>query len=221
MRADLSVFGNVPVSAATVESLFPDLAGKNRKLRQLERDGEIIRLKRGLYVVRPQRSDRPLSTELIANHIYAPSYVSKSSALRYYGLIPEAVYTIQSMTVKQSRSFDTVLGRFDYSQIGRDVFHVGIRSVVDDGIAFMMASPEKALCDLIGASTGVWLRYLKDVRSYLEDDIRLDMDAFMDMDIRIFEEYASVGGKKADSIRTLIKFLQNEQSALRHSTRAV
>ena len=34
-----------------------------------------------------------LSTELIANHLYAPSYVSMSSALRYYGLIPETVYT--------------------------------------------------------------------------------------------------------------------------------
>ena len=30
------------------------------------------------------------------------SYVSMKTALRYYGLIPEAVYTTQSMTLKHS-----------------------------------------------------------------------------------------------------------------------
>ncbi|MCD8297747.1 MAG: hypothetical protein LUC88_09270 [Prevotella sp.] len=211
MLTDLSLFGNVPVTAATIGSLYPKLVGKNQKLRQLERDGEIIRLKKGLYVVSPQRGGKPLSTELIANHIYAPSDISKSSALSYYGLIPERVYITQSMTVKQSRIFNTPLGRFDYSHISREAFHVGLRSVMCDGFAFIMASPEKALCDLIAASTGLWLRYMKDVRAYLEEDIRLDMDAFMEMDVNIFEQYVDVKGKKSDSINTLIKFLWNEQ----------
>ena len=42
---------------------------------------------------------------MIANHLYAPSYVSMSSALRYYGLIPEEVCTKQSMTVKYAKNF--------------------------------------------------------------------------------------------------------------------
>ena len=70
-----------------------------------------------------------------------------------------------------------------------------------------MATPEKALCDLIAYSTNVNLRYLKDAALYIEEDIRMDIDDFRKMDAGIFEEYVSVG-KKADSIRTLLKLLK-------------
>ena len=95
---DLEHIGNIPVSTQAVASLFPALEAGNQKVRNLEAAGKIIRLKKGLYVVDPKVSRVALSTELIANHLYAPSYVSMQTALRYYGLISEAVYTTQSMT---------------------------------------------------------------------------------------------------------------------------
>ena len=70
-----------------------------------------------------------------------------------------------------------------------------------------MATPEKALCDLIANSSKVNLRYLKDAEIYLEEDIRMDREDFMQMDARLFEEYIKVG-KKADSFRTLLKLLK-------------
>ena len=70
-----------------------------------------------------------------------------------------------------------------------------------------MATPEKALCDLIANSPKVNLRYLKDVEVYLEEDIRMEMDDFKNMDISIFERYVQVG-KKSKSIETLIKYLR-------------
>ena len=76
-----------------------------------------------------------------------------------------------------------------------------------DNYAFLIASPEKALCDLIANSSQVNLRYMKDVETYLEQDIRMDMDGFNKMDKTIFEDYIQVG-KKADSISTLLKFLR-------------
>ena len=76
-----------------------------------------------------------------------------------------------------------------------------------DNYAFLIASPEKALCDLIANSSQVNLRYMKDVETYLEQDIRMDMDEFYKMDETIFEDYIKVG-KKADSISTLLKFLR-------------
>ncbi len=87
MKNPLEQLGNIPVTASTLESLFPHIKGGNQKIRLLERDKQIIRLKRGLYVCSPDVTGKMLSTELIANHLYAPSYVSMSSALRYYGLI--------------------------------------------------------------------------------------------------------------------------------------
>ena len=147
------------------------------------------------------------STELIANHLYAPSYVSMSSALRYYGLIPETVYTKQSMTLKHSRDFDTPLGRFEYTNISREAFPVGLTSMKKEDYAFVMATPEKALCDLIANSPKVNLRYLKDAEIYLEEDIRMELEEFKQMNAEIFEEYMKVG-KKAESIRTLLKLMR-------------
>ena len=207
MDMNLNNIGNVPVTTSVISSLFPELKSPEKKVVWLEKQGYIIRLKRGLYVLNPELSGKMLSTELIANHLYAPSYISMSSALRYYGLIPETVYTHQSMTIKHSRNFDTPAGIFEYDYISRTAFAVGVRSIHKGDYAFLMASPEKALCDLIANSSKVNLRYMKDVEIYLEQDIRMDMDEFYKMDTSIFEDYIKVG-KKADSISTLLKFLR-------------
>lgn len=201
MNNPLEQIGNIPVTASALRSFFPHIKRSDQKIRTLERDRELIRLKKGLYVCSPAITGKMLSTELIANHMYAPSYVSMSSALRYYGLIPEAVYITQSMTLKHARDFDTSLGRFEYTTISKQAFPVGLTYLKNEDYAFIIATPEKALCDLIANSPQVNLRYLKDVKTYLEDDIRLDIDAFKQMDTGIFEEYVEVG-KKSESIRT-------------------
>ena len=207
MITDLEHIGNIPVSTSAVASLFPEMKAGNQKVRNLEAVGQIIRLKRGLYVVSPKVSRVALSTELIANHLYAPSYVSKQTALRYYGLIPETVYTTQSMTVKHSRNFDTPVGRFEFQNIAREAFSIGITYINKQSYSFLIATPEKALCDMIANSPMVNLRYLKDVESYLEEDIRMDIEDFRNMDVTIFEQYAQAG-KKAKSVATLIKYLR-------------
>jgi hypothetical protein len=197
MDRQLSEIETIPVTTSIIESLYPELKSANKKVTWLEKQGVIIRLKRGLYVINPEYSGKTLSSELIANHLYTPSYISMSTALRYYGLIPEAVYVHQSMTV----------GNYDYKYISRKAFPIGVRSMNKGDYAFLIASPEKALCDLIANSSKVILRYMKDVEIYLEQDIRMDMDEFYNMDATIFEDYINVG-KKADSISTLLKFLR-------------
>lgn len=206
MNRELKEIGVIPVTTSIIESFYPDLKSAEKKVVWLEKNGYIIRLKRGLYVVNPEYTGKRLSNELIANHLYAPSYVSMSTALRYYGLIPEAVYVNQSMTVKHSRSFQTHVGNYDYKCISREAFAVGVKTERVADYAFLIASPEKALCDLIANSSKVNLRYMKDVENYLENDIRMDMEEFMKFDPRVLEEYIKVG-KKADSIATLLKFL--------------
>ena len=207
MDRQLNKIGTIPVTTSIIESLYPELKSANKKVTWLEKQGLIIRLKRGLYVVNPEYSGKTLSSELIANHLYTPSYISMSTALRYYGLIPEAVYVHQSMTVKHSRNFQTPVGSYEYKYISREAFSIGVRSMHKGDYAFLIASPEKALCDLIANSSKVILRYMKDVETYLEQDIRMDMDEFYNMDATIFEDYINVG-KKADSISTLLKFLR-------------
>ena len=207
MDRKLTEIGTIPVTTSIIESLYSELKSADKKVTWLEKQGIIIRLKRGLYVINPEYSGKTLSSELIANHLYAPSYISMSTALRYYGLIPEAVYVHQSMTVKHSRSFQTPVGSYDYKYISREAFSIGVRSMHKGDYAFLIASPEKALCDLIANSSKVNLRYMKDVEIYLEQDIRMDMDEFYKMDETIFKDYIKVG-KKADSISRLLKFMK-------------
>lgn len=207
MKNTLANLGNIPVTSSVIASLYPQLKAKNKKIETLEKAGEIIRLKKGLFIVNPKKSGITLSTELIANHLYTPSYVSMQSALRFYGLIPESVHTCQSMTVKYPRSFDTPLGRFTYHTVSRDSFAIGVTRMVSGQAAFIIATPEKALCDLIANSNGVNLRYLKETEEYLEYDIRLDMEEFYRMNPEIFRQYAEKG-KKANSIKTVLKLLE-------------
>ena len=170
MDRQLTEIGTIPVTTSIIESLYPELKSANKKVTWLEKQGFIIRLKRGLYVANPKHSGKTLSSELIANHLYTPSYISMSTASKM-------------------------------------AFPIGVRSMYKDNYAFLIASPEKALCDLIANSSQVNLRYMKDVETYLEQDIRMDMDEFNKMDKTIFEDYIKVG-KKADSISTLLKFLR-------------
>ncbi len=207
MNRLLSEMGCIPITTSVIESLYSELKSTNKKVAWLEKQGYVIRLKRGLYVVSPKYSGKMLSTELIANHLYAPSYISMSTALRYYGLIPEAVYVNQSMTIKHSRHFQTPIGNYDYKYISREAFPVGLRSLQKGDYAFLIASPEKALCDLIANSSKVYLRYMKDVENYLEHDIRMDMEEFYKFDQSVLEEYMMVG-KKVESISMVLKFLR-------------
>lgn len=207
MKNILHTLGNTPVTTAAIASLYPEISGANQKVSALENSGDIIRLKRGLYVVNPDICGRRISTELIANHLYAPSYVSQLSALRWYGLIPERVATTQSMTVKHSRKFVNSIGIFEYTCTNREYFPIGLRHIEAEGTGFIMASPEKALCDLIITTSGVNLRYCEEARAYLEDNLRLDMDAFRTFDPTILKQCAEYG-KKAVSIKTIIKLLE-------------
>ena len=129
MDRQLTEIGTIPVTTSIIESLYPELKSANKKVTWLEKQGFIIRLKRGLYAINPEYSGKTLSSELIANHLYAPSYISMSTALRYYGLIPEAVYVHQSMTVKHSRSFQTPVGCYDYKHISKMAFPIGVRGI--------------------------------------------------------------------------------------------
>lgn len=207
MNSPLFALGNVPVPTSVLTSLYPHIKGGSQKIRQLEREGQILRLKRGLYVNTMETAGKVLSTELIANHLYGPSYVSMSSALCYYGLIPEAVYTMQSITLKHAKVFDTPLGRFEYIYLSQEAFPIGLTIERKQDYAFVMATPEKALCDLVAHSPGVNLRYIKEAEAYITEDIRMEMADFKAMDAGILEAYIQVG-KKAESIRTLLKLLK-------------
>jgi len=200
-------FGNIPVQISTLVSCFDDLSYPNNKIRALELDNQLIRLKRGLYVVSSDVSGKKIDARLCANHIYGPSYVSLQWALRWYGLIPEQVFTVTSITTKRSRCFVNRLGRFNYTQVPVAYFPVGVTSVEENGISCLMATPEKALSDTILSTLYVPDRSVKSLGQYLEEDLRFDMDALKSFDIRIISECANAG-RKENILNNLIKIIK-------------
>jgi len=207
MKNPLIQFGNVPVDFAAVASLFPEIKCKHNKVSALEKKGDLIRLKQGLFVLHPNLTGQLLSTELVANYIYGPSYISLQYALRFYGLIPERVYTVTSMTTRHSRVFYNSLGRFEYVHVDEKAFPIGVRAVTMDNATFLIASPEKALCDLIANISHLNLRYRKEILVWLEEDIRFDMDELFHFDTNILKAYAKVG-KKKNMINQIVKIIE-------------
>lgn len=199
--------GNIPFDSTILASLFPKNKHINEKARALEKSGKIIRLKKGLYVASPEETGKPISQELIANHLYGPSYVGREYALRYYGLIPERVYLLTSVTTKHSRDFENATGNYSYQNCSPEYFSIGVRMEQSDGVTFLIASPEKALCDVINFSKNLNLRFMKDVEIYLEEDIRFDTDELKNFNIDILEQCARTS-RKRQSINTLIKYLK-------------
>lgn len=134
------------------------------------KNGEIIRLRRGLYTLPDGERGCGLSKPLIANVLYYPSYVSLEYALGFWGMIPEAVYAVTSVTPKKTQEFLNSLGEFVYKNIKKDLFF-GFVSMKDEfGSEVLFATPEKALLDFFYLNTPA---NLKKTKSYFEESLRL------------------------------------------------
>ena len=101
----------------------------------------------------------------------------------------------------------TPFGRFEFIAIPSAYYPVGIKQVVERDISFLIATPEKALCDTIIHTSGLNLRSQKDAITYLEEDLRFDTDSLNSLDVNVLQECAACG-VKSNSIRQIIKLLQ-------------
>ncbi len=106
--------------------------------------GALLKLRNGLYAL----ADHPPSELVIANRLYAPSYVSFEFALAYYHVIPEAVYALTSATSRPTRMLTAAGKRFIYSHLKPSAF-AGYEPVRLGGDTVFIATPEKALVDYL------------------------------------------------------------------------
>jgi hypothetical protein len=208
---NLDQFRNTPVDYATLVTLLRDYRFPKDKIAAMEKQQQLIRIKKGLFVVAQQEGTSPISRELIANHLYGPSYVSLESALSYHNLIPERVYRVRSVTMKRFKMYDTPLGVFEYRTVSPEYFSIGIQQqVTQDNTAFLIASPEKALCDLIVLSSGLRLQSSKAVKIYLEENLRIDLFENRSWNTEIISQCMEVGKKKI-ALSHLLKLLKNNE----------
>lgn len=175
---------------------------RNRITTLLEK-GDIIRVKKGLYLLGPSKRQTPYVPEILANMIYGPSYVSLEYALSRYGLIPEGVHTVTSVTSERNRSFKTPVGLFTYTYLRQEYYPHGITwNAVADGRGYLIATPEKALVDRVYREKGITSR--SAMKELLFDNMRIDPDQLRTLDLagmsRILSRYSEAHMKTLSSV---------------------
>ena len=151
----------------------------HRQLSRWTQAGWLHQLRRGLYALAPPFQKVQPHPFVIANRLAHSSYVSCQAGLAYCHLIPEYVPVVTSVTTGRPGSWTTPLGRFDFQHIKTDLLYgYQLTEVQEDQHAFV-ATPEKALLDLIYLSPeGDSLRFLAALR--LHNLNSLDIAALQD-----------------------------------------
>lgn len=137
------------IEAQNLLPLLSDYANPRDFLARLVKKGDLIRLKNGFFMIAEKIKQNPVPYEQIANLLYGPSYISFEWALSYYGMIPEGVYVVTSASATKSKRFKTEVGAFEYIYLSHLRFTLGMDQMENPAGRFLIATPEKALIDLI------------------------------------------------------------------------
>lgn len=192
-----------------VMDCLKDYKSPRSKLTTLLKKGDLIRVKKSLYLFGPDYRKGLYSKEIMANKIYGPSYISLEYALAYYGLIPEYVTEVTSVSTKRARNFDTPIGRFSYAHLPPKLYQVGFNLIpIRNNETALIATAEKALADLLYFRND-HPETLNECVDLLFDDLRLDDILVSRMRIGMFTEILKAGGPPA--LKLIIEWLQGQK----------
>lgn len=198
----------------TLVGLLNEYTSPRDKITKMIREGDIVRVKKGLYVFGNELRQRPFSSVYMANLIYGPSYVSLEYALQMYSLIPERVEEITSVTSGRSKRFVTPIGTFSYRKVPERAYAGGMDIQVNEsGSRYLVAVPEKALVDKVMKSAPQ-VRTQKEMELYLSSDLRTDLSDLMQLSSRqIFRFCEAYGTPKSKLLAKVMNKLSTGGSS--------
>ena len=183
-----------------------DYKSKRDKISRLVRDGDLVRVRKGLYVL-GEKYEKPYSKLLLANLIYGPSYLCGLSALSFYGAIPEEVKVISSKTLGKSKTFDTPVGFFVYKKIPLIRYFCGLSfAELSQNRRILISSPEKALLEELILEKGI--TNVSDIGMWVSSH-RIDEEFLESLSILALTKLRPYFN--FCQTRYLIKWLQREQ----------
>lgn len=173
------------------------------KIQRMVKHGDLYKIKRGLY-----ETNRNTAPYLLSGYIYGPSYISFEYALSWYGLIPERVEVCTCATCckNKSKKFITPFGNFLYRDIPQTVYPLGVSLEREGGYSYQIASPEKALCDMLYIKPSV--SSVEDLLNMLFEDLRIEEEDFYALRQDKMQEYAAKYNKK--NLKLLVNLLKQE-----------
>lgn len=207
-RRNIQDYVNAPLTHQIISDVLTEYRRPNDKINDLVRSGLLISLRRGLYVPGPELGLPLPHVFLISNHLRGPSYVSLETALSHWGMIPERVYEINSITLKTSQVYDTPIGRFTYRHLDAPYYSFGLQRIeLGENQFALIASPEKAICDKIITTAGITLRSQSQTMAFLLDDLRMDEEVLTHLDLISIASWIQ-DAPKASSLQMLVNTLQ-------------
>lgn len=192
---------NMILTNDMLKSSFSEYSNKNTKLARYLRDGNIFKIRNGLY-----ETDASTPGYLLAGSIYGPSYISFEYALAAYGLIPERVNTITCATFnkKKKKEYNNHFGIFTYRDIPASAYPLEILLKIEGDYSYQIATPEKALCDKL--YTLKPMHNFTNVQTMLFDDLRIDREEFKKIDSNKIERLANL--YHSMNVKLLAKYLR-------------
>lgn len=182
------------IGAQTLLVLLASYKKPREAILRMCKNQELIRLKNGFFLI-AEKIQNGVPYEQVANFLYGPSYVSKEWALSFYGVIPEKVYTVTSMTLGKNKEFHTPIGDFSYDTLSEKCYSIGVtlKKCVGFEGNFFLATPEKALADLVSKTCKGLSN--KELEKELIESFRMDPDKLSNLDMKLMgqiaEEYRS------------------------------
>lgn len=136
-----------------------------------------------------------------ANKIWKPSYITLESGLTYYNFIPEGVFITTSFTTRNTASYVTPIGNFDYKSI-KSVLFFGYKLIREMEFTFKMAEPEKVILDFFYSNK---LSSLDEIKAMRFNEFRIKEL----VDMNKLSQYQKVFNSKVldDRIRLLKKVI--------------
>lgn len=168
---------------------------------------ELIRLRRGLYMLALKYQKTKSSTYSIANHIVPYSFVTAESALQFHQWIPERTAQITSIAAfGRDRQFNNVLGQFIYlvpQMTTADNFFTGVEISQIENHVVWMATPLRALIDYI-----FWHKVDNANMQFLNTSLRIESEYLNTIRKENIENLASV--YKSKHVAQFLKNLLHE-----------
>ncbi len=124
-----------------------DLSFHKQRLSEWQKKGYVKKVRQGFYIFSDLEMNEP-TLFTIANRIYEPSYISLEMALSIFGIIPESVYGITSVTSQKTKNIKTPVGDFIYRHIQRELMF-GYELREHAGNHYQIAELEKAILDYL------------------------------------------------------------------------
>jgi predicted transcriptional regulator of viral defense system len=206
-REQVAAYAEQPLTRQLLMELLKDYKRPYDKINELVKQNLLTQVKRGVFIPGPALKIAGPEKFLLANHLWGPSYISSDTALSHWGLIPERVYEISSMTTNISKTYKTPAGRFRYYRLPLPYYSFGQQQVeLTPKQRILMAGPEKALCDKIITTPRLVLRSARQTRDYLTEDLRIEKTYLRDLNIRNIKEWIKEAPKEG-SISILYKTL--------------